>query len=217
MATALTDHAEIKVFQTISGNTDLTQADKEKSGQTFLSGIPVMFDASGFVQEWDLSGSAGTGIAPGTGVLGISLFGGANLASSGLGAPGVFTGLGPPGSSVTYGKVPFEPLSVNIPPGAPFSEGRTYYNPAINDLIFIGQVDNNAFTVAADATPVQADIGKEFGLSKDATGHWYVDRGKVTVGTNTSVIIKGIDPRYGSIQNGLVFFVFKSAVSQAQH
>lgn len=217
MAANLTDHAEIKVFQTVSGNTDLTQAEKEKAAQTFLNGVPVMVDVNGFVQEWDLSGSSGAGIAPGTGLLGIALFGGANLASSGLGAPGVFAGLGPPGSSVTYGKVPYEPLAVNIPPGAPFSEGRTYYNPAINDILFIIQVDNSAFAVPADATPVQADINKEFGLSKDATGHWYLDRAKTTVATNTVAIVRGIDPRFGSILNGFVFIVFKDAVSQFQH
>jgi hypothetical protein len=38
-------------------------------------------------------------------------------------------------------------------------------------------------------TLVAADEGKEFGITKLANGNWSLDRAKVTVGTNTRVVI----------------------------
>lgn len=195
MATAIANHAEIVVVQTVSGNTDKTMATNEKSGQTFLRGVPVQLN-NGVVQEWD------TTVA--NGILGFSLEDAHNLASDGAGAPGPFSGVGFPGAGLSFGKVPFEASAVNIPRGAPFVTGYLLYNEAGNDNIFCAQFDNAAFAVAADATPVQSDIGKTYGLTKDANGHWYVDKNK-TAG-NACVVIRQLDPIDGSILNGRVWF-----------
>jgi hypothetical protein len=215
MAANLADHSEITVYENISGNTDLTAVIAEKAGQVFLRGVPVMTTAAGFVQEWDATVGAA---ASGVGIAGIALQPGANLASDGAGAPPLpFGSIGAPGTSTTFGKVPYEASAVNIPRGAPFSDGRHIFSAAVEDTVFLGQVDNSAGAVAADWTPVQADINKEFGLTKDATGHWYVDRGKVTVGTNTVLIVLGLDPNTGAIPNGNVFFRFKASIRQIAH
>lgn len=215
MAANLADHGEITVFKVTTGLADLTMTINEKAGQTFFRGVPIQVTATGVVQEWDGATVAG---GSGTGIAGISLAFGNNLGSDGAGAPTTLSSsVGAPGAAVTFGKVPFQPSAVNIPRGAPFVDGRQIFSAAVDETIFIGQVDNSAFAAPADATPVQADIGKEFGMTKDATGHWYVDRAKTTVGTNTVVVIIGLDPVVGSALNANVLFYFKTAATQFGH
>lgn len=211
----LTDHLIISAYQTKSGNTDQTQVIPELLQQGFLEGAPVMLTTGGFIQQWD----ANVGAASNTvGIAGISKQPGANLGTSGLGAPTQpFGSIGQPGTSVTYGTVQYQ-TGYNIPEGAPFSDGRTIFTQANNDTIFIGQFDNAAGAVAADYTPVQGDIGKQYGLTKDTTGHWYVDKNKATVGTNTVVTIVGFDPTAGvGVVNGNVLFVFVDSIMQFSH
>lgn len=213
----LTTHIPIYVAQTISGNTPDTQSIIEKAGQTFLFGVPVQIGGTGAIQEWD-------GATVAAGIAGVSLVAASNLASDGAGSPGAFQQVGFPGASPTFGKVPFQPSAVNIPRGAPFVDGRTIFTLASQDIIYEAQVDNSAGNVAADYTPVATDVGKEFGMTKDANGQWYVDRGKTTVGTNTVVIVKEIEPNDLSpsvpgagIINARVRFVIKDAASQIIH
>ncbi len=216
MAANLADHLIIQTYQTRSGNTDFTRLINEKAGQTFLEGVPVMTTVLGVVQEWDANvAAAGSGV----GIAGVSKQPGANLASAGLGAPvPPFGSVGQPGTTVTYGSVQYQTGAFNIPEGAPFSDGRVIFTEANNDTIFIAQFDNAAGAVAADWTPVQADLNKEYGLTKDATGHWYVDKNKATVGTNTVVIIVGFDPIAGAgVLNGNVLVVFKDSIMQFAH
>lgn len=206
MAANLADHSQIKAVSTVSGNTPKTQSINEKAGQTFLGGVPTML-AAGVVQEWD-------GATVAAGILGVALEDGKNLATDGAGAPGAFGSVGGVGAAPTFGRVPYQAGAVNFTPGAPMSDGRTDVEIASDDTIFVGQVDNSAFAVAADATPVQADIGKFYGMTKDATGHWYVDRAKATKGTNTVVEVVGLWPADGSILNGRVLFKFASTAQQ---
>lgn len=182
----LTIHEMIGAVQTISGNTPFTGAQAEKSAQTFLQGVPVQLNA-GYVQKWD-----GATIA--AGILGFSLQPAANLASNGAGSPGLFSQVGPPGSISTYGSVPYTSAGVNIPIGAPPTEGRSYFEYANDDTIFEGQFDNSAGNVAADYTPTISMLGSQFGLTFDANGYCYVDNGKTTAGTNTVVVLVGINP-----------------------
>ena len=215
MPSNLTDHSEITVFKSLVNNADLTYAINEKATQVYLRGVPAMLTVGGVVQEWDgvsfLGGS-------GTGILGISEAKGANLPTDGAGAPTKLAdSIGFPGATPTTSGIPYFANAVNIFRGVPATDGRGKGSVANDDVVFIGQVDNNAFAVAADATPVQADIGKEFGLTKDATGHWYIDRAKTTVGTNTAVVVVGLDPVVGSSLNGLVQFMFKTAIQQFGH
>lgn len=207
MPANLTNHAEIIAVQTRSGNTPKTNSINEKAGQTFLKGVPVQLNA-GVIQEWDATVAATGSIA------GITLVDASNLATDGAGAPGPFTPIGFPGTGTTFGKVPYEASAVNIPRGAPFQTGQTLFEEANDDTVFSAQFDNASGAVAADYTPVQSDIGKQYGMTKDANGHWYVDKAKVTVGTNTVLVIYQIDPVDGSIVNARVWFTFLQSISQ---
>lgn len=206
MSANLTNHSAITVYQTTTNTTEQTLSINEKAGQTFKLGTPVQL-ASGVVQAWD-------GATVAVGIIGISDIDAANLATDGAGAPGPFTGVGFPGTSTTFGSVPFEASAVNIPRGAPFSTGQTLIAAATQETIFIGQVDNANFSGGGSATPLQSDIGVQYGLTADSNGHWYVDKNKSTVGTNTVVEIVGIDPITGSIVNGNVLFKITKAASQ---
>lgn len=207
----LSDHLIIQAVKTNSGNTPLMDANPEKAGKTFLEGVPVML-TSGYVQEWDANVAAAS---PTVGIIGVSKQPGSNLGSDGAGAPTQPYGqVGFPGTSTTFGNVQYETSAKNIPMGAPAVDGRTYYEVAVEDSVFLAQFDNANGSVAADYTPTQAMIGKQFGLTKDATGHWYVDNNKTTVGTNTVVVLVDLDPTTGSIVNGNVLFRFLTAYCQ---
>lgn len=208
----LATHIPIFPVQTISGNTFKTGSIIEKLSQTFNIGVPVEIDAgTGGVIEWD--GATITKV-----ILGISGVFGSNLSSTGAGAPGAFGSVGFPGTNSTFGKVPFQSNAVNIAMGAPMTDGRTLFFEANQDTIFEAQVDNSAGNVAADWTPVNTDVGKEFGLTKDAAGgQWYVDRGKTTSGTNTVVVVVGLEPNDGAIPNGRVRFKFLVAATEFAH
>lgn len=183
----LTYHEPIGSVETVTGLTPLTAAQPEAAGQTFKLGVPVQLNGSGDVQQWD-----GTTIT--AGIAGFSLTYGLNLASAAAGAPGPFQQIGPPGAIQTYGNVPNQPSAVNVAVGAPISDGRTLFEASVGSTIFEGQWDNSAGTVTADWTPTQANIGKNYGLTVDASGQFYVDGGKSTDGTNTVVKVIGINP-----------------------
>jgi hypothetical protein len=206
----LAHHAPIVVVKTVSGNTDYTDSVNEAATQTFLAGTPVQLSA-GTIQAWP-----GTGGGVAAVIAGVAMHDASNLATAGAGAPTPFTGIGFPGTGTTFGSVPNEVSAVNIPRGAPFSTGQTLFDRAIDDTIFEAMFDNAAGAVAADYTPVQSDIGKQYGLTADATApiYWYVDKNKTTAGTNTVLEIVGLSPIDGSIVNGRVQFKFLRSASQ---
>lgn len=79
--------------------------------------------------------------------------------------------------------------------------GGEDFNPG-QRLVFVAE-SNSTFwiTGSADGTthaePVQADVGVEYGLTKDATtGVWYLDKAKVSADTpdETRAIVEDIDP-----------------------
>lgn len=182
----LTYHQPIGTVETTSGLTPLTAANPERAGQTFPTGVPIQVNA-GFTQVWD-----GSTIA--AGICGFALTVGLNLATNGLGAPGAFSQIGPPGSIQTYGSVPNQPSAANIAVGAPISDGRTLFETAVGLNIFEAVFDSSTGTTAANYTPLQSQIGTQFGLTVDASGQWYVDNAKTTPGTNTVVTMVGINP-----------------------
>lgn len=210
MAAVLSDHQPIRAVQTVSGNTPLSSEKSEQLSQTFLEGVPVMLNA-GNIKEWDA-----TVTEPATstaGIAGISRAPGSNLASSGKGAPGPFTGVGAPAAAPTFGSVLNQSAAVNFTPGAPMVTGRTPFEVACEDTIFEATFDS-ADGVTANATTAQNMVGKHFGLTKDTTGHWYVDAQKVTQGTNTVVIIEQLSPLDGPLLNGRVWFKFEAGIMQ---
>lgn len=200
----LTTHLPILQVLEKAGTTPYTSAQPEKAGQTFAFGTPVQL-ASGYVQAWD-----GTTVS--AGILGIAESFGLNLGSNGLGAPTPpFGGITGSGAIQTYGTVPNEPNAVNIALATPISDGRTLYMEPNQDNIFQALFDNSAGTVAADWTPVQADLGVNYGLTKDASApYWYVDKNK----TGASAVLQIVGLPAGSYANAPVNFVFLSAAIQ---
>ena len=187
MPANLTMHIPMGSVQTVSGNTPMTQAISELAAQTFFLGVPVQLATTGYVQKWD-------GVTFTAGIAGISLQPGANYSTNGKGTPGLLSQVGFPGGFPTYGNVVNQASAINLPLGAPMADGRTYFEVANNDTIFQGQFDNSAGAVAADFTPTLADLGKLYGITFDASGTAYVDKGKATGGTNTCVEIVGFNP-----------------------
>jgi hypothetical protein len=204
MPANLATHVPIIQVQNKANTTPFTYALPEKAGQSFLFGTPLMLNG-GFTQAWD-------GVTFTNAIVGVSESFGLNLGTDGAGAPvppwGGITG---PMAIQTYGSVPNQPLAVNIALGTPVSDGRSLFVSPGVDNVFEAIFDNSAGAVAADYTPVQSDIGKLYGLTKDANNYWYVDKNKATAGTNTCVQIVGINPVDGSIVNGKVRFSFVPA------
>ena len=206
MAANLSNHQAIRPVKTVSGNQELMSGEYlEYAGQTYLDGVPVEVNSTGYIIEWD-----GTTLA--YGIAGISTAPGNNLGSSGLGAPAQPFGSVGRGANLTYGSVPNQSAAVNIPQGAPLVDGRVdmYLIPA--DTIFEAQIDNS--NGGAYATSL-AQVGKEYGLTKDTTGHWYVDVYKTNVGTNTCCRVLQLNPLDPIGTNGgRVWFVFNQASNQ---
>jgi hypothetical protein len=163
----------------------------EKSGQTFLAGVPLQANG-GFLQEWD-------GLTVQAGIAGFSKEAANNLAANGV---STFADLqaGTKFKFLTFGSVQNEPLAVNIPRGAPINDGRIGFEPANINTVFFGQVGPNQVVAAADKYAL-------FGMTKDADGHWFVDRTKV--GAQAVVQVVDFDP-WDSVR-GVLFVVLASA------
>lgn len=174
--------SEIHSVQTVSGNQPRIRRIGEAATQTWLPGTPLALNASGFVIPW--AGSVLTPVAGG--IIGMAKEFGANLATAGV------------PQQITFGSVPNEPAAVNI--SRPyFNDGRTGVETADPDTIFLGQVGT---------TVTQANVGLQYGLSKDTDNHWYVDLAKATAGTNTCVLIVKLDPNDQSATPRGVYFRF---------
>lgn len=205
-------HQPISVVETTTGLTPFTLSIAEKSGQTFKPGVPLQVNA-GFIQQWD-----GTTLT--NAIVGTSLIPGSNLATNGAGVPGAFGQIGPPGTIQTYGSVPNQTSAVNIAVGAPITDGRTLMESSVDNNIFEATFDSSTGTVAANYTPLQTQIGTQFGLTVDTSGQFYVDNSKTTAGTNTAVVMVGINPIDQTstggvyIVNARVRFQFLSAIRQ---
>jgi len=195
MAALLSVHLPVTPVQTVSGNTPDTVGIPEKASQTFPSGAPVML-STGYVAIWN-------GTTYINGILGFSNIPASNLASNGAGAPGVFGQITGNQAIQTWGSVPNQPNAVNISLGTPMTDGRTLVLLAQSDSIFEAQVDASS---GATYALTQANIGQQFGLTLDAGGTCYIDIAKTTVGTNTAVIIIGVNPVDGFINNGRARF-----------
>lgn len=203
MAANLAYHQPIAAVKTVSGNQEQIELIQEYAGSTFMQGTPVMKNG-GYIAAWDYATIAGS-------ILGIALVPGSNLGSSGKGAPAAFGQVGAPGSTVTFGSVPNQPSAVNIPHGAPFTDGRTVVALANEDTIFEGQIDNSAAGAYVTAVTL---IGSQYGMSKDTNNQAYVDLNKSTAGTNTVVVIVDVNPNDIGTNGGRVWFKFIKAAQQ---
>lgn len=175
---------EIHSVQTVSGNQPRMRRLYEAATQTWLPGTPLALNASGYVIPW-----AGSIVTNAVGaIIGTSKEPSANLASAGV------------AQQQTFGAVPNQSAAVNI--SRPyFNDGRTGVEMADSDTVFLGQV-------GPAQTVTQANIGVQYGMTKDADNHWYVDTAKTTVGTNTCVIVVKLDPNDQSASPRGVYFRF---------
>lgn len=161
MAANLSSHNPITMYETISGNTELTQNPPQASGQTFKTGSPVQL-SSGYCQQWD-----GSTVA--AGIYGVSLEAGSNLGTAGEGYPANFGQQGPPWSTFTEGPPPNQPDAVTIPYGAPFLTGGVLTMLAVQDTIFKAQTDTSEGTTTISAGSVTSGV-----FSATATNVHYV-------------------------------------------
>lgn len=178
---------EIHSIQTVSGNQPRIRNIIEEAAQVFLAGTPLQKKADGGIGAWD-----GTTIP--LGIAGFSKVSGANLTT--LGVP----------QQQTFGSVPNQPAGVNL--SRPyFNDGRTLFEVSVADTVFLGQV-------GPAQTALITDIGIQYGMTKDSDNHWYVDKTKTTVGTNTVVTIEKLDPNDQSATPRGVYFVVVPAAAQ---
>lgn len=204
MANGLANHQAIRQVKTTSGNAPKTDGEYgEALSQTFIDGTPVELNASKYVAAWD-----GTTIA--AGILGICPGVANNLASNALGAPIQPFGSVGRGANLTFGSVPNQPSAVNIPRGAPLVDGRQVVFIANTDTWFEAQIDNSTTGVAITAVAL---VGGQYGMTIDATGHWFVDLGKT--GASAVLVVKQLAP-YDPLGSafGRVWFQFLLASCQ---
>lgn len=166
---------------TVSGNQFRMTRLNEDAAQTFLQGTPLQINnATGALKAWD-------GVTVSAGIAGIAKEFGANLTTAGVPLGTNQPPAGPsavgPGGGITFGSVQNEPGAINL--SRPyFNDGKTGAILAITDNVFYGQV-GPAQVVAS------TDIGKQYGMTKDADGHWFVDKTKV--GAAAVCVITGLD------------------------
>lgn len=197
-------HIPIIPLLTVSGNTPNTVSIPEAASQTFKQGVPVQVNGSGYNKVWD-----GTTVS--AGIIGVSNQFGSNLATAGVGAPGVFGQIGPPGAIQTYGSVPNQSSAVNIALGTPITDGRTLVLSAVGDTIFEAMCDASS---GSTFTPTEASLYAFYGLTADTNGYWYIDLAKTTVGTNTVVQVVGFNPIDQLSVNARLRFIFAIAARQ---
>lgn len=178
--------AAIYPVQTVSGNQPRMRRIGENAGETFLLGVPVQL-TGGYVAEWN-------GTTEALGIAGISSEPASDLDTDGV------------PKTLSYGTVQNQASAVNIPMGAPLNDGRLGFFVANDDTVFAGQV-------GPSQSVTQANVGVEYGMTKDSDGHWYVD----TSDTSDVVVrIVKLDPNDQSATPRGVYFVFIPGAQQLQ-
>lgn len=161
--------AIISPIGTTSGQQERLRRLAEKSAQTFLLGVPLMYDNVALgLKEWD-------GVTVAAGIIGISKEPASTLTATGV----------KQFQTLTNSPVPNQPLAQPIVRGAPYNDGRTEVAVANQDSQFFGQV-------GPAQTQASVIVTGQYGLTKDSDGHWYVDSTKT--GANAVVVINKLDP-----------------------
>lgn len=187
--------AEIHSVQTVSSQQPRMRRLPEEAGQTFFPGTPVQLAAGdGGVKVWD-------GVTVAFGVAGFSKEAGNNLAALGVTPTAAVN----PNPQPSVGAVSFQPLARNITRPF-FVDGRQGFEVAVADTVFLGQVGPAQSTLATD-------VSKQYGLTLDSDGHWYVDKTKT--GASAVVEVVRLDPNdqgvIGVSTRGVYFIVLPAA------
>lgn len=111
-----------------------------------------------------------------------------NLSSSGV------------ASTLTYGSVQNQPSAVNIPIGAPLSDGKLGFYTANDSVLFIGVVDDAA-------TLAQSMVGTVYGLTKGSNGFWFVDTSITAVASGACVKVEELVDAIGTVAGKVAFRV----------
>jgi hypothetical protein len=168
----------------------------EDAGQTFLQGTPLQINtADGGLKAWD-------GVTITNGIAGISKEFGANLTTVGVPLGTNVPAQVPSGAGgQTFGSVQNEPAAVNF--------SRPYFNDGMTGIILF--IPDTVFYAQCGPTQTVAttDRGKQYGMTKDTDGHWYVDKTKT--GASAVWLVVGFD-QYDT-QRGLLVTPL-AAVSQ---
>lgn len=174
---------EIHSIQSVSGNQPRMRRIIEEAGQSFLPGTPVQIAADGGVKAWD-------GATLANGIAGFSKEFGANLTTLGVAKqPGTLNVPNEPAAQTIYRPV--------------FNDGRTGFEAAALDTIFLAQV-------GPAQTALLADVGKQYGMSIDTDNHWFVDKAKT--GANVVCEIVKLDPNdQSATPRGVYIFVLPAA------
>lgn len=129
----------------------------EKNAQTFIMGVPVMIDAAtNSIKEWD-------GVTVAQGIAGVAKEPASNLTATGV----------KQFQALANNPVVNQPLAQKIVRGAPYNDGRIGFEMADTDIQFFAQVGPLQTQANVGA------VGSQFGMTKDADGHWFVDTTKV--------------------------------------
>lgn len=192
MAGTQTGAIPFTVFQVVGSSDALPQQRRmpEEASNTFKVGTPVVL-ASGYITD-------SSAISSGTPALvGFSSEFAHNLASSGVAPAG--------GSGTTYGSVQNQASAVNVPLGAPMSDGNCGVYIANDETIMVGKTDD-AHTLAV------TDVGSTFGLTKDsASGFWFIDTTITVVGSGAVALgLQMVDP-VGTVGGRLSFRIIDAA------
>jgi hypothetical protein len=188
--------AEIHSIQTVSGQQPRMRRLPEEALQTFLPGTPLQIAAGdGGMKAWD-------GVTVAAGIAGFSKEFGNNLTVLGVNP----TAASNPNPQLGQAVVPNEPLALSITRPF-FRDGRTGFEVAVADTVFLGQV-------GPLQTAVAADVGKQYGMTLDSDGHWYVDRTKGSGGGQVVVEIVRLDPNDQSATPRGVYFIVLPAAAQ---
>jgi hypothetical protein len=195
MAATSSKALPIQVFKVLIGGTAQAVMRRlaEKATQTFLIGTPVQVDAAtGFIQACAAIVSAATAL-----IAGFSAEFGANLTTSGV------------AKTLTYGSVQNQSAAVLIPVGAPPNDGTTGFNEAVDSTIFVG---TKGGSINGSPAVAQTDLGKIFGLTKDAgNNYWYIDADITTVAGGACVEITDLVDPIGTVNGRLGFKVLHAA------
>lgn len=102
--------------------------------------------------------------------------------------------------TLTYGSVQNQPAAVNIPMGAPLSDGMLGFYPANAQVLFEGVVDDAA-------TLAQSNVGVVYGLTKGSNGFWFVDTTITVVNSGACVKVEELIDPIGTLAGKVAFRV----------
>ena len=156
--------AIIYASRSTSGSQPAFRRLAERAAQTFLQGVPVSIGVDGYLTEWN--GASMTGA-----IAGVSAEPARNRTTS-----GVAQVLSTLGISVANQA---NAVNITLPM---FDDGMLNIADAVDDTVFFGEVGPSQLSSSAV-------IGKNYGMTKDTDGSWYVDLTKVAANTVVVTIV----------------------------